>query len=101
MKQSVLLMAILAWSVAGCSHTVRETKETVVEQPVVTKEHRETIIEKPIVTHEKEVIVERPVPPLRSCSYMSSTYSDGSVACQSGSEFRCVDGSWTGLGLAC
>ena len=35
------------------------------------------------------------------CKYKGSTYSHGSTACQSGSQYRCDDGEWTGLGTAC
>ncbi len=35
------------------------------------------------------------------CRYKDSAYAHGSVACQSGSQYRCDDGQWTGGGAAC
>jgi len=35
------------------------------------------------------------------CRYKDSTYAHGSTACQSGSQYRCDDGQWTGGGGAC
>jgi hypothetical protein len=35
------------------------------------------------------------------CTYQESTYSHGSAVCQSGSQYRCNDGQWKGLGIAC
>lgn len=37
----------------------------------------------------------------KSCSYNGSTYSDGSVICMNGNEYRCDDGSWVSLGTSC
>ena len=36
-----------------------------------------------------------------SCTYKGTTYSHGSAACQSGTQYRCDDGQWKGLGVAC
>ena len=36
-----------------------------------------------------------------ACRYQDSTYSHGSTACQSGTEYRCDDGQWKGWGTAC
>ena len=35
------------------------------------------------------------------CRYKDSTYSHGSTACQSGTQYRCDDGQWKGWGTAC
>jgi len=35
------------------------------------------------------------------CRYKDSTYSHGSTACQSGTQYRCDDGQWKGWGAAC
>lgn len=35
------------------------------------------------------------------CRYQGSTYSHGSTACQSGTQYRCDDGEWEGWGTAC
>lgn len=35
------------------------------------------------------------------CKYNGATFSHGSAACQSGTQYRCDDGEWTGLGIAC
>lgn len=35
------------------------------------------------------------------CTYKGATYSHGSAVCQSGSQYRCDDGQWSGLAAAC
>lgn len=35
------------------------------------------------------------------CKYKDTTYSHASAVCQSGSQYRCDDGQWKGLGTAC
>ena len=35
------------------------------------------------------------------CKYKGATYSYGSTVCQSGSQYRCDDGQWKGLSIAC
>ena len=35
------------------------------------------------------------------CSYKGTTYSHGSAACQAGTQYRCADGTWKSLGIAC
>lgn len=35
------------------------------------------------------------------CKYKGTKYSHGSAVCQSGSQYRCDDGQWKGLGIAC
>jgi hypothetical protein len=96
MKLATLAIPVLALSLVGCgTETVKETKETVVEKPTAA---RETVVVPPQVT--KETIVQ-PLPALRSCTYLSTTYSDGSLSCQNGYLFRCDDGSWLGRGDSC
>jgi len=36
-----------------------------------------------------------------NCTYKGTDYSHGSAVCQSGTQFRCDDGKWKGLGMAC
>ena len=35
------------------------------------------------------------------CKYKGANYSHGSAVCQSGSQYRCDDGQWNGLAIAC
>jgi hypothetical protein len=35
------------------------------------------------------------------CFYKGTMYSDGAAACQSASQYRCNDGEWRALGVAC
>lgn len=35
------------------------------------------------------------------CFFKGTMYSDGAAACQSGSQYRCNDGDWKALGVAC
>ena len=35
------------------------------------------------------------------CKYKGATYSHGSAVCQSGSQYRCNEGQWNGLAIAC
>ena len=35
------------------------------------------------------------------CKYKGTTYSHGSAVCQSGTQYRCNDGQWMGLAVAC
>ena len=37
----------------------------------------------------------------RSCNYKGAAYSDGATACQAGTQFRCDDGEWASLSVAC
>ena len=36
-----------------------------------------------------------------TCSYQGVKYSEGSTTCQAGTQFKCDDGSWESLGVAC
>ena len=35
------------------------------------------------------------------CMYAERFFSSGSVSCQSGREFRCVEGAWKSVGVEC
>ena len=35
------------------------------------------------------------------CKYKGASYSHGSAVCQSGSQYRCDDGQWSRLAIAC
>jgi hypothetical protein len=35
------------------------------------------------------------------CFYKGTMYSDGAAACQTGAQYRCEDGDWKALGVAC
>ena len=35
------------------------------------------------------------------CKYKDATYSHGSTTCQSGTQYRCDDGAWRNLDVAC
>jgi hypothetical protein len=107
MKLATFVIPVLALSLAACgAETVKETKETVVEKPMPAAEAlvvppsvtKETIVEPSGV---REVIVKRTLPALRSCTYWSGTYSDGSLSCQAGYRYRCDDGAWDSLGRSC
>ena len=47
------------------------------------------------------VLIAGPVFGDDDCTYKGTTYSHGSAVCQSGSQYRCDDGQWKGLGIAC
>lgn len=36
-----------------------------------------------------------------ACSYEGSAFSDGATVCQAGTQFRCADGEWESLAVAC
>ena len=100
MKISTLLISILALSLTACgSRDVKETRETIIEKPVAAQESKEVVIQNPTVT--REIVVERQVPQSRSCTYGNTTYSSGSLSCQSGYQYQCLDGTWTGRSLSC
>jgi hypothetical protein len=108
MKLATLLIPVFALSLAACGgETVKESKETVVEKPMpstatvvmppaVTKE---TIVERP--SGNREIVVEKTVPAPRSCIYLSTAYSDGSISCQGGYQYSCDDGTWDFRDLTC
>jgi len=47
------------------------------------------------------VLIAGPVFGDDACKYKGTTYSHGSAVCQSGTQYRCDDGQWHGLGIAC
>ena len=88
MKLSITLMLLSAALLAGCSRPiVRETRETIVERPVV----RETTVVQPAAGMS--------APP--SCVYASQAYSHGSASCQDRAQYRCDNGIWTRTFNAC
>jgi hypothetical protein len=92
MKASVLLVSILGLSIVGCSRTY-------VERPVASQPSREIIVEQQVP--QREVIVEKQVPMSRNCLMGSSTFSHGSLSCQTGIQYRCNDGRWESQGALC
>lgn len=36
-----------------------------------------------------------------NCKYRGAAYSRGSAVCQSGTQYRCTHGQWSGLAIAC
>jgi hypothetical protein len=91
---------MLALPLAGCGgrDTYVKEEKVVEKQPVVMKE-KEVIIEKRAAP--AEIVVERPSPALRSCTYGAVPYSHGSLSCQIGYEYWCNDGIWVGRSLSC
>jgi len=47
------------------------------------------------------VLIAGPVFGDDDCKYKGTTYSHGSAVCQSGTQYRCNDGQWKGLAIAC
>ena len=81
MKTAMLVCSLLAVFLTGCSRPIiRETKETVIERKTETP---------------------APAVAARSCMFASTAYSHGSVSCQSGYQFQCNDGAWTGINRTC
>ena len=90
MRLSTLAVSLSAVSLlAACSH-----KERVVERPVVEKQ---TVIERPVIVPSPAAGATAP----GACSWNSVTYSDGSMSCQSGKQFRCSNGTWNQAGGSC
>jgi hypothetical protein len=92
MTRFILVTGLCAVALAGCGRTL--VRETVVEkQPIV---QRETVVERPAVT--REAIVAGPA----SCTLGAAAYSDGTLSCQAGYEYRCMNGAWARIaGSAC
>ena len=92
MTRFILVTGLCVVALAGCGRTL--VRETVVEkQPVV---QRETVVERPAVT--RETIVAAPA----SCTLGAAAYSDGTLSCQAGYEYRCMNGAWARVaGSAC
>jgi hypothetical protein len=92
MSRFILLASLSAVALAGCGHTVY--RETVVEkQPVVT---RETVVERPAVTRETVVAVPATAP-TAACSLGNAAYSSGTLSCQAGYQYQCINGVWQPL----
>jgi hypothetical protein len=47
------------------------------------------------------VLIAGPALGAAECTYKGTAYSHGSAACQSGTQYRCDDGQWSGLAIAC
>jgi hypothetical protein len=90
MKRAIYLTCLSAaamMTLAGCGRTV--VRETVVERPAPVV--KETVVEKRVpVPVQREVIVAGPA----SCSVGGTAYSQGSLSCQGGEEYRCNAGAW-------
>jgi hypothetical protein len=80
----------------GQKEVLIHQQEVLTERPVVSQE---TVVETPAIT--REIVVEKPVNMLQSCTYGSTSYSDGSLSCQDGYQYRCDDGAWDGRGRLC
>jgi hypothetical protein len=80
----------------GQKEVLIHQEEVFVERPLVS---RETVVEAPTIT--RETIVEKPLSMLQSCTYGSTSYSDGSLFCQNGYRYRCDDGVWENRGFPC
>jgi hypothetical protein len=80
----------------GQKEVLIHQQEVFVERPLVSKE---TPVETPTMT--REIVVEKPIGMLRSCPYSSTAYSDGSISCQNGYQYRCDDGTWDSRGRPC
>jgi hypothetical protein len=88
MSRYILLAALPAVALAACGHTVY--RETVVEkQPVV---QRETVVERPVIAPAETVVA---VPStLPACTLGTAAYSSGTMSCQAGYQYQCVNGRW-------
>jgi hypothetical protein len=80
----------------GQEEVLIHRQEVLSERPLTP---RETVVETPAIT--REIVVEKPMGTLRSCAYGSTSYSDGSISCQDGYQYRCDDGAWDSRGRFC
>lgn len=96
MKASILVLSILGLSLAGCSRTYMKESVIEKEQPVAVAPSKEVIIQP-----QREIIIEKPVAITRNCLMGSSTFSHGSLSCQTGIQYRCNDGRWESQGSLC
>jgi hypothetical protein len=88
MRRSILLLLSLpSVLLAGCGRPV--VHETVVERPVVTRESA-TVVERPAVASAG-----------RSCAYAGTEYTQGTMSCQAGYQYRCNNGTWDSVNVAC
>jgi hypothetical protein len=74
----------------------QDEQEVLVEKPPVPKE---IVVQPPTVT--REIVVQKPAGAAQSCTYSSAVYSDGSLSCHNGFQYRCDDGAWDSLGQSC
>lgn len=93
MKASILCLSFVGLTLVGCTHTYVE--KPVAAAPAPT---REVIVEQ---APPREIIVEKPVVMQRNCLMGSSTFSHGSLSCQTGLQYRCNDGRWESQGSLC
>jgi hypothetical protein len=85
MNRSILVACVCAAALAACGRTiVRE--ERVVEQPVVTP--APAVVEHHIVVPETVAVAPA------ACVLGGNSYSNGTLSCQSHSEYRCTNGVW-------
>jgi len=61
----------------------------------------ETFMRKPLVALCAVVVGTASVAAAAPCSYRLRPFSEGSVSCQSGTQFRCVGGKWESVGTQC
>jgi hypothetical protein len=95
MGRFILLASLSVVALAGCGHTTY--RETVVEkQPVI---ERETVVERPVVAPATTIVA---VPSTdASCSLANAAYSTGTLSCQGGNQYQCVNGVWQANGISC
>lgn len=102
MKAPVLIVSILAVSLAGCGSgpVWKESKETIVEKPVVSQSPppAEIVVQQ---APPREIIVQKQVVVPRDCVMGSSAFTHGSLSCQAGYQCRCNDGHWENRGALC
>jgi hypothetical protein len=48
---------------------------------------------------ERDVVVQNPAGP--GCTYLGTSYAAGSLSCQAGYGYQCINGSWVSQGGAC
>jgi len=84
MTRFIFVACLCGAALAGCGRTL--VRETVVERPVV---QREAVIERPAVV--SPAIVAAPAP---SCGLGMAAYSSGTLSCQSGNQYQCINGAW-------
>ena len=87
MRRSLfLLLSLPTVILAGCG------------RPVI----HETVVERPVVTRESATVVERPaVASAPSCGYAGTVYSQGTMSCQGGYQYRCNNGTWDSVNVTC
>ena len=84
MKATILFTSLLVLVLGACS------------EPLVKETKKETIVERP--AEPIAVPVPRGGP---NCTYAGTSYSHGTLSCQSGYQFQCNNGTWQGLNTTC